>query len=98
MLARDAYGAFVRAIRIPARNGNGCLHRQPAHERVLSGVAHLAQDEERTILRDIDSYLRILDELCAEPLGDVAGDALCVLPRTLTSPIKGTKIRPSLST
>src|SRR5581483_6443040 len=44
--AGDAHAALVGAVAIASGNGHGRLHGDAADERVLPGVAHLAQDEE----------------------------------------------------
>src|SRR5581483_1273025 len=73
--AGDAHAALVGAVAIASGNGHGRLHGDAADERVLPGVAHLAQDEERPVLRNVDRDLRVPHVLGSEPRRDRAREA-----------------------
>ena len=92
--AGDLDAALAGAVGIAAGDGDRRLHRHAADVGVLARVAHLAQDEERPVLRDIDGDLRVLDVLRAQACRDGTPRPRQVRPRAGTSPISGTVTMP----
>src|SRR5689334_3913204 len=64
--AGDLDAALAGAVAVAAGDGDRLLHRHAADVGVLAGAAHLAQDEERSVLCHIDRDLGVLDVLRAE--------------------------------